>query len=236
VKIRGFRIELGEIESVLARHNQVREAVVVAREDTPGAKRLVAYVVPAQGFEPEISGLRALLQEKLPDYMVPASFVFLETLPLTPNGKVDRKALPAPDGIRPELEKTYVAPRTSVEETLAGIWSQVLGIDQVGIHDNFFALGGHSLLATQVISRLREGFQIELPLRNIFETPTIDRLSKVIEGLTVNKMSSKEVQMPELKQVSRESNRIKVSSQGKLEIPEGFSDKLFENIKVRREE
>jgi amino acid adenylation domain-containing protein len=186
VKIRGFRIELGEVEAALASHPAIRETVVVAREDTPGNKRLVAYVVPKgeavqETVLPTINELRSFLKTKLPDYMVPGAFVFLETMPLTPNGKIDRRALPAPDSSLRELENNFVAPSTPTEETLAAIWAEVLGLQQVGIHDNFFELGGHSLLATSVISRIQEAFKIELPLRHLFEAPTIASLSQVIE-------------------------------------------------------
>jgi acyl carrier protein len=175
VKVRGYRIELGEIEATLTAHPAVREAVVVAREEGAGEKRLVAYVVgEASGAE-----LRAFVRSKLPEYMVPSAFVALAALPLTANGKIDRRALPAPEG-RPEQERAYVAPRTPVEEVLAGIWAEVLRLDRVGVQDNFFDLGGHSLLATQVVSRLREAFSVELPLRALFETPTIMDLAEAI--------------------------------------------------------
>ena len=180
VKIRGFRIELGEIETVLAHHPSIQQAVVLAREDTPGDKRLVAYVVTTNGSTISTHDLRSFLQHKLPDYMVPSAFVFLESLPLTPNGKIDRKALPAPDHSRPELDDTFAAPRTPVEEILANIWAVVLNLDGVGIHDNFFHLGGHSLLATQVVSRVNTVFQIDFPLRRLFETPTIAEMAAVI--------------------------------------------------------
>ena len=164
VKIRGFRIELGEIENLLSQQPAVREAVVVAREDVPGEKRLVGYVVPSQEPAPLTSELRAFLQQKLPDYMVPSAFVLLQSLPLTPNGKIDRQALPVPDQSRTKLESSFVAPRNQVEELVAGIWAQVLKLEQVGIQDNFFELGGHSLLATQVISRIRNAFEVDLPV------------------------------------------------------------------------
>jgi amino acid adenylation domain-containing protein len=180
VKIRGFRIELGEIEAALNGHPAVREVVVSAREDVPGRKQLVAYVVLHQEPLPSARELRHFLMSKLPDYMVPAAFVPLERLPLTPNGKVDRRALPTPGQQRPTLEEAFVAPRTPVEEALAGIWADLLGLTQVGIHDNFFELGGHSLLATQVISRLQGAFQVELPLRRLFETPTIAALAQAL--------------------------------------------------------
>ncbi len=181
VKIRGYRIELGEIETVLGQHPIVREAVVLAREDSPGDKRLVAYLVGASGSIPSVSELRGFLQQKLPEYMVPSAFLFLDSLPLTPNGKVDRKALPAPDQSRPELEHSYTAPRTPVEELLANIWAEVLKLDKIGIHDNFFQLGGHSLIATQVVSRIRTRLSCDLPLRALFESPTVAELAAEIE-------------------------------------------------------
>jgi amino acid adenylation domain-containing protein len=171
VKIRGFRIELGEIEAVLMQHPAVRENVVLAREDHPGGRRLVAYVVLSdqgkvtsneRGKDPNsslVTGhwslLREFLKEKLPEYMVPAAIVVLETLPLTPSGKIDRRSLPEPDPARPELAEPFVAPASPVEERLAAIWAEVLGVEKVGIHDDFFELGGHSLLATQVVARAR---------------------------------------------------------------------------------
>jgi alpha-ketoglutarate-dependent taurine dioxygenase/acyl carrier protein len=182
VKIRGFRIELGEIEACLSQHPEVREAVLVAREDVSGSKRLIAYIVPQEKPGSTVSELRSFLKQKLPDYMVPSAFVMLDSLPLTPNGKVDRRALPVPDRTRIEAEKTFTSPRTPIEEVLAGIWAQVLGCESVGIHDNFFELGGHSLLATQIIGRLRSVFQVELPLRCLFESPTIAGLAKSIEA------------------------------------------------------
>jgi len=180
VKLRGFRIELGEIEAVLSQHPDAQESVVTARDDGAGDKLLVAYIVPSRESRPTINMLRNFLKQKLPDYMVPSAFVFLDALPLTPSGKVDRRALPAPDQSRPELESPFVAPRTPVEEALAGIWAEVLKLKQVGVRDNFFDLGGHSLLATQVMSRVRAVLKVELPLRALFEKPTIAELSSVI--------------------------------------------------------
>jgi len=181
VKIRGFRIELGEIEAVLGQYPAVRETVVLAREDTPGDKRLVAYVVPRDEQIPVISELRRFLKEKLPDYMVPSTFVTLDVLPLTPNGKVDRRALPAPDAAGLERETVFVAPRTPIEEELAQMWRDILGIEQVGIHDSFFDLGGHSLLATQVVSRVREVYHVEMPVRSLFEAATVANLATTVE-------------------------------------------------------
>ncbi|MBW4508480.1 MAG: amino acid adenylation domain-containing protein [Scytonematopsis contorta HA4267-MV1] len=181
VKIRGFRIELGEIEAVLSQHPQVQEVVVIAREDQPGNQHIVAYVVTNEEMS-GVSVLRNFLKEKLPDYMVPSAIVILEKMPLTPNGKVDRRALPAPD-IQLSLTANFVAPRTPVQEILTKVWAEILNLKQVGIYDNFFEMGGHSLLATQVISRIRSLFEVDLPLRSLFESPTIAELSESISAM-----------------------------------------------------
>lgn len=181
VKLRGFRIELGEIESALRQHDGVRECVVIDREDIPGQKRLVTYVVPKHECQPSGREWRSFLKERIPDYMIPSAFVTLDRLPLTPNGKLDRHALPTPAADRPDLENRYAAPRNDTERAMAQAWSEVLGVAQVGIHDSFFDLGGHSLLATQVISRLRDSLRVELPLRVLFEKPTIAALAEAIE-------------------------------------------------------
>ncbi|MFC1712466.1 amino acid adenylation domain-containing protein [Candidatus Poribacteria bacterium] len=196
VKVRGFRIELGEIEAVLGQHPDIHRTVVLAREDTPGDKRLVAYVVPYQGKTLTINKLRSFLKKKLPAYMVPSFFLLLEALPLAPNGKVDRSSLPAPDRSRPDMEEAYVAPHTNVEKILVQTWSDLLGVEQVGIHDDFFSLGGHSLLATQAISRLRSTFQLDLSLHNIFETPTANGLARVIERDKPGKPSAQHSPIP----------------------------------------
>jgi len=182
VKLRGFRIELGEIEAVLGQHAGVQDSIVLAREDTPGDTRLVAYVVP-RGEQPSIPEMRRFLKEKLPEYMIPSAFVFLAALPLTPNGKLDRRALPPPEQTRPDLHDAFVAPRTAIEAALANIWTDVLDVENAGIHDDFFELGGHSLMATQVVSRLRTVFGVELALRSLFERPTIAALAPVIEDI-----------------------------------------------------
>ena len=182
VKIRGFRIELGEVEGALGQHPAVREAIVLAPEDGSGEKRLVAYVSAEGETRPSASELRGFLKDKLPEHMVPAVFVLLEAFPLTANGKVDRHALPTPDGQRPELDEAFVAGRTPTEELLAEIWAQVLGVERVGIYDNFFQLGGHSLLATQVVSRIRQAFRVEMPLRRLFEAPTVAGLAETIDA------------------------------------------------------
>jgi amino acid adenylation domain-containing protein len=180
VKIRGFRIEPGEIEAALMAQEGVRDAVVLAREDAPGDKRLAAYVVAHDGVALQAAQLRGSLQASLPEYMVPAHIVLLERLPLTPNGKVDRKALPKPDVMHGEAG--YVAPRSATEAALAAIWVDVLALAQVGVHDNFFELGGHSLLAVQLVSRVRQTLGVELPLREVFEQQTLARLAAVLAG------------------------------------------------------
>ncbi|MEG4112410.1 MULTISPECIES: amino acid adenylation domain-containing protein [unclassified Microcoleus] len=182
VKLRGFRIELGEIEAALSQHSAVvREAVVLLLENEPGNQRLVAYVVPARESAIAINELRSFLKEKLPEYMVPSAFVVLKALPLTANGKIDRRALPAPEEARADLADTFVPPSTPIEKMLAEIWAELLGLKKVGIYDNFFDLGGHSLLITQLLAKVRDSFQKELPLRRFFEAPTIAALAKNIE-------------------------------------------------------
>jgi len=182
VKIRGFRIEPGEVEAVLGEHPALQKTVVVAREDAPGDKRLVAYVVPAAGAAPAPSELRAFLLDRLPEYMVPAAFMVLDALPLLPNGKVNRRALPAPEKTRSEPEATFVAPRTSVEEVLAvEIFAKVLGVERVGANDNFFDMGGNSLQATQLMSKVRGAFHVDIPLRTIFAAPTVAALARAID-------------------------------------------------------
>jgi amino acid adenylation domain-containing protein len=184
VKIRGFRVEPGEIAATLAKHQGVGECIVVAREDSPADQRLVAYLVPvADASPPGIDELRGFLQARLPEHMIPSAFVLLDAMPLTPSGKVDRRALPAPEHSRAGLAE-LVTPRTPVEEAIAEIWMALLKVDGVGVHDNFFALGGHSLLAAQVVARLRAAFGLDLPLRALFETPTVAGLAERIETTT----------------------------------------------------
>ncbi|WP_338270554.1 amino acid adenylation domain-containing protein [Corallococcus caeni] len=180
VKLRGFRIELGEIEAALARQSGVREVAVLVREDVPGDKRLVAYLVLAPDA-PSVSELRRALQQQLPGYMVPAHLLPLDAFPLTPNGKLDRRALPAPDA-RPSLDTGFVAPQSALEVQLASAWQAVLRLDKVGVHDNFFDLGGNSLLATQVVSRLRDRFAISVPLQAFFQAPSISRLTRHLQA------------------------------------------------------
>ncbi|VEP13357.1 Amino acid adenylation protein (modular protein) [Hyella patelloides LEGE 07179] len=194
VKIRGFRIELGEIEAVLSGHSQIQQAVVIVDEDTSSNKRLVAYIVTNSSLA--TSYLREYLKSKLPEYMLPNVFVTLDILPLTPNGKIDRKALPVPDG-EISREQKYVAPRTPSEEIIANIFTDILGVKNVGIHDNFFELGGHSLLATQLISRLRVAFEVEIPLRELFEYPSVAALEQTIAQLrTSNCQQASAINLP----------------------------------------
>ncbi len=180
VKIRGFRIELGEIETTLNQHPQIKETVVIAKENAQGDKYLVAYLITKE--EISVKEIRQFLSKNLPDYMIPAAFVFLDSFPLNPNGKIDRKALPEPD-FELTRENEFIPPRNSTELTLVNIWQQVLKIEKIGINDNFFELGGHSLLATQIISRIRNNFQIELALRYLFQEPTIAQLAELIDNL-----------------------------------------------------
>ncbi len=179
VKIRGFRIELGEIEAVLTSHSQVNQAVVIAQAENTGSKSLIAYIVVNEKITTQ--QLREYIKEKLPGYMVPSVFVTLESLPITPNGKINPKALPAPDG---EIgrEDEYVAPRTEVEQTLTNIWAEFLPVTKISIHDNFFDLGGNSLSVVQIVSRIREAFEVDIPIKNLFEEPTIINLAKIIEN------------------------------------------------------
>jgi amino acid adenylation domain-containing protein len=200
VKIRGFRIELGEIEAVLDQHPEVKQAVVVARQDESGDKRLVAYVVTG-GDAIATCQLREYLKQKLPDYMVPSAIVLMDAFPLTPNGKIDRRTLPAPNFSPTELDENFAPPTTPIQELLTGIWQQILGIEKIGIYDNFFSLGGHSLLATQVVSQVKKTFQIELPLRRLFESPTIASFAQFVEQ-TIKKGA--ELISPPIERVSRD--------------------------------
>ena len=224
VKIRGFRIELGEIETVLCQHPGLRETAVIAKENVACDKQLIAYVVPHQESAPAITDLRRFLKKQLPNYMVPGAFVLLPALPLTPNGKVDRRALPAPD-LRPELEQSFVAPGTPIEEMLASIWIEVMKIERVGVQDNFFELGGHSLLATQVISRVRDTFALELPLRSLFEAPTIAELASSLEKV---RWEAQGKQIPFMQRVSRNQDLPLSFAQQRL----WFLDQLVPNTSL----
>jgi amino acid adenylation domain-containing protein len=215
VKIRGFRIELGEIEAALQEHGSVRQAVVVARLDERGDKQLVAYVVPEREGEEcgnglRIAELRAHLLGKLPEYMVPGSYVPLLKLPLSHNGKIDRRSLPQPDPVTAEQE--YVGPRNPTEETLCRLWQEVLRRERVGIHDNFFRIGGHSLMAAQLVTRVRGSFKVDIRLRRVFESPTIAQLAEVIDqarqAVGVNGVQSH--LRPAIKRVARKATLVAV--------------------------
>ncbi|HEX2093128.1 MAG TPA: amino acid adenylation domain-containing protein, partial [Longimicrobiaceae bacterium] len=200
VKLRGFRIEPGEIETILRAHPAVAAAVVLVRGDAPAGRQLVAYAAPHPGEPLEAGSLRAWLRQRLPEYMIPGAFVFLDTIPLTPNGKVDRRALPGPE--HDASEEAYVAPRTPLEEVVAGIFAEVLGRERVGVEDDFFALGGHSLLATRVVARTRPALGVEVPLRALFEAPTAARLARRVDA---ELREDQGVALPPLAPVSRDA-------------------------------
>jgi len=210
VKLRGYRIEPGEIEAVLAAHAEVRECAVIVREDVPGDRRLVAYVVSDSQSRATAGDVRNVLAKKLPEYMIPSAFVLMEKLPLTPNGKVDRNALPAPEHIESDVEKTFVKPQTPLEEQLAHIWSEILGVEQVGIYDNFFALGGHSLNLTQLASRIRETFKVEIPLQTLFELPTISEMTTAITAEQFRQETPEDItrMLEEMQQLSEDEIQI----------------------------
>ncbi|HEX5883539.1 MAG TPA: amino acid adenylation domain-containing protein, partial [Pyrinomonadaceae bacterium] len=207
VKVAGYRIELGEVESVMVQHQAVKECVVVVRNDAHGNARLIAYVVPEQSLD--VSALRRYLADRLPAHMIPSLFVSLEKLPLTPSGKVDRRALPAPDTIGMAIDSDYVAPRTALEEVLAGIWREVLAVERVGIHDNFLELGGHSMLAMRCISAMRQLFRIEIPLRVLFESTTLEELAEALKAY--------EDQPGALEKIARVLQRVKGVSREELQ-------------------
>ncbi len=204
VKLRGYRIELGEIEAVLSRHPAVRQAVVLAREDPSGDKRLVAYVVLHKDQMTTMEALKSHVKQSVPAYMVPSGFMRLDALPQMPNGKVDRRALPAPDNSHTELER-LVAPRKPLEEVVAASWLHALGREQVSINDDFFALGGHSLLAMQIIAQLRVSLHVEVPLSSFFKAPTVAQLAEAIAQLQAQHVSSPH--QPTLRKLSREAYR-----------------------------
>ena len=227
VKIRGFRIELGEIEAVLSEHPSVSQHVVVLREDRPGEKRLVAYWVPTSGAARSLADLKSHLRKRLPDYMVPSVFVTLDTLPLTPSGKLDRRALPAPDDVCPERETDYAAPCTPLEQQLAAIWGEVLQQDEIGRHDNFFALGGHSLTATRLVSRIRRDFNVEMPLRAVFDRPTVEGLAcSLLEHLLAKDESEAKEELPDALQAIADERATVVRHASGFECPQAPSERF----------
>ena len=181
MKIRGLRVELGEIENILRAHPLVEDVAVIDHEDNQGSNQLYAYLVMTEKLESD--ALYGFLQQHLPEGMLPAASIYMEALPRTLSGKIDRRALPDPELTRPNLATEYLVPRTPLEEVLVHIWSQVLNIERIGIHDNFFLLGGYSLLVTQVIARVRDLLQAEIPLQTFFERPTIAQLSAYLETM-----------------------------------------------------
>jgi amino acid adenylation domain-containing protein len=205
VKIRGLRVELGEIEARLGQIEAIDKCVVVVREDRPGDQRLVAYYVLRSDFTPAVSDWRAQLSTRLPDYMVPQFFVQLDAIPLSANGKVDRRTLPEPEAGNVLERQDYVAPRTPVEHEIAAIWQEVLQLESVGIHDDFFELGGHSLLATQVISRVRRLFDVQVPLRRLFEAPTVEGLAAAVKEICAHPAGATPPQLPPVVPVARDA-------------------------------
>ncbi|MCP5004726.1 MAG: amino acid adenylation domain-containing protein, partial [Planctomycetes bacterium] len=201
VKIRGFRIELGEIETVIAKHDKVEKCVVNIWKKSLNDIRLVAYLVLLPGYDVAVGDLRMFLKEELPEYMLPQHIVKVDRFPLSPSGKVDRMALSHPVAVYSDLKADFVAPQSKTEKQLAEIWHNVIGVDKVGINDNFFELGGHSLLATQLVSRIRDALQIDIPLRKVFEAPTVCRLA---ECVTTALQSTSQLQTPPLKQIHRQ--------------------------------
>ncbi|HEY0079201.1 MAG TPA: amino acid adenylation domain-containing protein [Pyrinomonadaceae bacterium] len=235
VKVRGFRIELGEIEAALREQAGVRDSVVLVREELGGEKKIVAYVVSEEGEEgggSRVAELREGLSRRLPQYMMPQAYVWLAELPLTPNGKIDRKRLPAPEVERSEQVKgEYVEPRTEVERIIARIWSEVLGVERVGIHDNFFDLGGHSLLATQALSHIKRALQVEVSLRTLFETPTIAALAAMIEENAARAKPAAGGDAPALSMMSRKERKMSLLRSKLKQLPEHEAKRLLEERK-----
>jgi amino acid adenylation domain-containing protein len=205
VKIRGFTVQIGEIENTLLNHQEVKSAAVVAWDKEPGEKYLAAYVVVRSGQRLSTSALQEFLRAKLPEYMVPSAFVFLQRLPQT-NGKIDRRALPLPDRTRPNLDQPYAPPKSITEQRLAVIWEEVLDVRPIGIHDNFFDLGGHSLAATRVVSQVIKTFQLELPLQLLFRSPTVAEMAAVITQSQAKKLDQGDLNriLTELESLSEE--------------------------------
>src|SRR6185436_4711357 len=225
IKIRGFRIELGEIEAQLTAHMQVKEAVAVARDDSPGGKRLVAYVVPRNSDDAGsglVERLRAHLQQVLPDYMVPSALVVIDRMPMTLNGKLDRNALPPPDSSA-YVSREYVSPQGEVEECVADVWRELLRVDRIGRLDNFFELGGHSLLAMQASARLESRWPIDVPIRSIFDYPSLSDLAAHIEELRSSLL---------LDRIAAGGDEIEDLVETLASIPEGRARELLRNSGV----
>jgi acyl carrier protein len=193
VKIRSFRVDVGEVEAELAVHPGVKEVAVIGKKDHSENTRLVAYLVPHSHPAPTVSSLRAFLKDRLPDHMIPTAFVTLDKLPLLSTGRVDRRALPDPGHARPELDTAYVTPRTAIERELWRIWTEVLGLGQIGVHDNFFDLGGDSLTATRVVSQVIKTFQLDLPVKSLFDSPTVAEMAIVVAQNQAKKLGEEEL-------------------------------------------
>jgi len=220
VKIRSFRVDVTEVESALMGHGEIRGVAVMGRNDQAGNTRLVAYVVPRNRPGPTFSALKSFLQGKLPEYMIPAEFVFLDELPLMSTGKIDRRTLPEPSSRGPERVMPNVVPRTPIEKKLARIWAEVLSLPEVGVRDNFFDLGGHSLAASQVISRVIQTFKLELPIKALFDTPTVAEMAAVINEHQGKKLSRKELEMilTELESLSDDEAQKRLSESSSPEV------------------
>jgi amino acid adenylation domain-containing protein len=218
VKIRGYRVEIGEVEEALLAHPNVKEAGVAAWDRDGGEQYLAAYIVPREGVGPTVDELRGYLRQKLPDYMLPWAFMYLESLPLT-NGKLDRKALPEPENKRPEMKTLYESPRNEVELELVRIWEKVLAVCPIGVHDKFFDLGGHSLAATRVVSRVIEQFQLEIPFQSLFQSPTVADMAAVITDYEDKRLGEKELEaiLDDLESLSdEEAQKLLQNTDGKL--------------------
>ena len=211
IKVRGFRVVLDDIEATLADHPAVKAATVIARGEHSGDARLLGYIVPLNEPAPTTNSLRDFLQERLPDYMIPSTFVVLDKLPMTAMGKVDRRVLPEPARSRPQLDTAYVAPRSLLEKEVAKVWADVLSLDQIGVHDSFFELGGHSLAATRVVSQVVKQFQLEIPLQSLFQSPTIAEMAAVIAEHQARKIAK-----PELERILAEIESISEDKAGQL--------------------
>ena len=209
VKVRGYGVEIGDLEKALLSHGDIKETVVVARPSEVGEVRLHAYFTTDGSKVPSVSELRTYLKEQLPEFMIPSRFMWLDALPLTAGGKVDRRALRDPGNSRPELEHSYLAPRNRAEEELSQIWIEVLGLEEVGIYDNFFDLGGQSLAATRVVSRVIKRFQLEIPLRSLLQSPTVAEMAAVIAAHQAKKVGEPELEriLAEFESISDEEAR-----------------------------
>jgi amino acid adenylation domain-containing protein len=216
VKVRGYRIETAEVEVALTSIENIKNAAVVVREDKYGYQRLIAYIIPYKQANPNVSSIRRVLAETLPDYMIPSVFVFMDSFPVSPSTKLDYKALPEPPTTRPELENPFIAHRTPLEKELAGIWSQFLNLDEIGIYDNFFDLGGHSLLATRVISRVANELQVDISLKAFFQSPTLADMALIIAQSQAENAENDDVEkiLTELDNISDEEAQNMLANDG----------------------